>query len=58
MIEYHFCDRYQSVAEVLDVLDNLSPDPSPDPGSTRIITGDTSTKSPSRFKFNSTIKII
>ncbi|MEN9566682.1 MAG: hypothetical protein RLZZ69_1878, partial [Cyanobacteriota bacterium] len=53
MIEYHFGDRYQSVAEVFDALDNLDPSPSPDralnPGSTRIITGNTSTKSPSRF---------
>jgi eukaryotic-like serine/threonine-protein kinase len=61
MIEYHFGDRYQSVAEVFAALDNLGPSPSPDralsPGSTRIITGNTSTKSPSRFKFNFNIAI-
>lgn len=66
MIEYHFGDRYQSVAEVLEALDNLDPSPetipetipvNSSPGSTRIITGETSTKSPSRFKFNSNIAI-
>jgi serine/threonine protein kinase/ABC-type branched-subunit amino acid transport system substrate-binding protein len=63
MIEYHFRDRYQSVAEVLDALNNLepnpnpSPDPVPSPGSTRIITDDNSIESPSRFKFNLNIAI-